>query len=66
MKSIKLYRKDGTFLEKRKVNLDNLKEYDEEKIKETESYMNFLIENEYVNNFNYLIIYFQIIWVLII
>ncbi len=61
MKSIKLYRKDGTFLEKRKVNLDNLKEYDEEKIKETESYMNFLIENEYVNNFNYLIIYFQII-----
>lgn len=61
MKSIKLYRKDGTFLEKRKVNLDNLKEYDEEKIKETESYMNFLIENEYVNNFKYLIIYFQII-----
>ena len=49
------------FYEKRKVNLDNLKEYDEEKIKETESYMNFLIENEYVNNFNYLIIYFQII-----
>ena len=37
MKSIKLYRKDGTFLEKRKVNLDNLKEYDEGKIQEVEN-----------------------------
>lgn len=54
MENIKLYRKDGTFLEKRKVNLDNLKEYNEEKIKEAEKYMNYLIENEYVNNFEML------------
>lgn len=54
MKSIKLYRKDGTFLEKRKVNLDNLKEYDKGKIQEAEKYMNYLIDNEYVNNFELL------------
>ena len=54
MKSIKLYRKDGTFLEKRKVNLDNLKVYNEVKIKEAENYMNYLIDNEYVNNFELL------------
>lgn len=49
MKSIKLYRKDGTFLEKRKVNLDNLKVYNEVKIKEAENYMNYLI---FSYNFN--------------
>lgn len=54
MENIKLYRKDGSFIEKRKVIFNDLKEFDKDKIIIAEKYMNNLIEKEYINNFELL------------
>jgi len=48
--------KDGTFLEKRKVNLDNLKEYNEVKIKEAENYMNYNKKRKQMGKRTFLIV----------
>ncbi len=51
---IDIPRIDGTFIKKKKIDLKNIQKYDISRIQKIESYMAYIIENEYVNNFEML------------
>lgn len=51
---MKLYRDDQTFIEKRKINLEDLELYDEEKVKLATVYLNQYVEESLVNQFDYI------------